>query len=32
MQKWIKDLWEKHPNKRWLVIGVVIGWAIAQYL
>jgi len=32
MQKWIKDLWDKHPKKKWLVIGVVIGWAIAQYL
>jgi len=32
MQKWIMDLWEKHPKKKWLVIGVVIGWAIAQYI
>jgi hypothetical protein len=24
MQKWIKDLWDKHPKKKWLVIGVVI--------
>ena len=33
MQKWIKDLWEKHPKKKWLVIGVVsIGWVVAQYI
>ena len=32
MQKWIIDLWEKHPKKKWLVIGLVIGWAAAQYI
>ena len=32
MQKWIKDLWEQHPKKKWLVIGVVIGWVVAQYI
>lgn len=32
----IKDmiigLWEKHPKKKWLVIGLAIGWAAAKYL
>ena len=32
MQKWIKDRWDKHPKKKWLVIGVVIGWVAAQYI
>ena len=32
MQKWIKDLWEQHPKEKWLVIGVVIGWVVAQYI
>ena len=32
MQKWIKDLWKQHPKKKWLIIGVVIGWVIAQYI
>jgi len=32
MKKWIKDLWDKHPKKKWLVIGVVIGWIAAQYI
>lgn len=30
MQKWIKDLWEKHPKKKWLVIGLVIGFVVGQ--
>tara|TARA_X000001382_G_scaffold107247_1_gene82886 strand:- start:50 stop:151 length:102 start_codon:yes stop_codon:yes gene_type:complete len=32
MQKWLMDLWENHPKKKWLVIGLVIGWAIATYV
>jgi hypothetical protein len=28
----IKKLWEEHPKKKWLVIGIVIGWAIATYV
>jgi len=28
----IKKLWEEHPKKKWLVIGLVIGWAIATYV
>ena len=30
--QWIKELWDKHPKKKWLVIGLVIGWVAAQYL
>jgi len=29
MQKWIKELWDKHPKKKWLVIGIAIGWVAA---
>jgi hypothetical protein len=32
MKKWIKDLWDKHPKKKWLVIGLAIGWVAAQYI
>jgi hypothetical protein len=32
MQKWIKELWDKHPKKKWLVIGIAIGWVAAQYI
>jgi hypothetical protein len=28
----IKKLWEEHPKKKWLVIGLVIGWAVATYV
>ena len=28
----IKKLWNDHPKKKWLVIGVVIGWAVAQFI
>jgi hypothetical protein len=28
----IKKLWEEHPKKKWLVIGIVIGWAVATYV
>jgi len=28
----IKKLWEDHPKKKWLVIGIIIGWAIAQVI
>jgi hypothetical protein len=28
----IKKLWNDHPKKKWLVIGVVIGWVVAQYI
>ena len=28
----IKKLWEEHPKKKWLVIGLVIGWAVAPYV
>lgn len=28
----IKKLWNDHPKKKWLVIGVIIGWAVAQYI
>ena len=28
----IKKLWNDHPNKRWLIVGLVIGWAVAQYI
>lgn len=28
----IKKLWNDHPKKKWLVIGVVIGWIVAQYI
>lgn len=28
----IKKLWNDHPKKKWLVIGLVIGWIVAQYI
>jgi hypothetical protein len=28
----IKKLWNDHPKKKWLVIGVIIGWVVAQYI
>jgi hypothetical protein len=28
----IKKLWNDHPKKKWLVIGLVIGWAAAQII
>lgn len=28
----VKKLWNDHPKKKWLVIGVVIGWAVAQFI
>ncbi len=28
----VKKLWNDHPKKKWLVIGVVIGWAAAQFI
>jgi hypothetical protein len=28
----IKKLWNDHPKKKWLVVGLVIGWAIATYV
>lgn len=28
----IKKLWNDHPKKKWLVVGVVIGWAAAQFI
>jgi len=28
----IKKLWNDHPKKKWLVIGVVIGWVAAQII
>ena len=30
MKKWIKDLWDKHPKKKWLVIGLAIGVAFFE--
>jgi hypothetical protein len=32
MKAWIKDLWDKHPKKKWLVIGIAIGWVLAQII
>ena len=26
----IKKLWNDHPKKKWLVVGIAIGWIIAQ--
>ena len=28
----VKKLWNDHPKKKWLVIGLVIGWAAAQII
>jgi len=28
----IKKLWEEHPKKKWLIVGLVIGWAVATYV
>jgi hypothetical protein len=28
----IKKLWNDHPKKKWLVVGLVIGWAVATYV
>jgi hypothetical protein len=28
----IKKLWNDHPKKKWLVIGIVIGWVIAPVI
>jgi hypothetical protein len=28
----IKKLWNDHPKKKWLVIGLAIGWAAAQFI
>ncbi len=28
----IKKLWEENPKKKWLVIGLVIGWVAAQII
>jgi len=28
----IKKLWNDHPKKKWLIVGLVVGWAIAQYI
>jgi len=28
----IKKLWNDHPKKKWLVVGIAIGWIIAQYI
>jgi hypothetical protein len=28
----IKKLWNDHPKKKWLIVGLVIGWALAQYI
>jgi hypothetical protein len=28
----IKKLWNDHPKKKWLIVGLVIGWAVAQYI
>jgi hypothetical protein len=26
----IKQLWNDHPVKRWFVIGLAVGWVLAQ--
>lgn len=28
----IKKLWNEHPKKKWLLVGLVIGWVVAQYI
>jgi hypothetical protein len=28
----IKKLWNDHPKKKWLVVGVVVGWVAAQFI
>jgi len=28
----IKKLWNDHPKKKWLVVGIVVGWAAAQLI
>ena len=28
----IKKLWNDHPKKKWLIVGLVIGWVVAQYI
>jgi len=28
----IKKLWNDHPKKKWLIIGLAIGWAAAQFI
>jgi len=28
----IKKLWNDHPKKKWLIVGLVIGWAAAQVI
>jgi len=28
----IKKLWNDHPKKKWLVVGVVVGWVAAQII
>jgi hypothetical protein len=28
----IKKLWNDHPKKKWLVVGIVVGWVAAQFI
>jgi len=28
----IKKLWNDHPKKKWLVVGIVVGWVAAQLI
>jgi hypothetical protein len=28
----IKKLWNDHPKKKWLVIGIAVGWIIAKHV
>jgi hypothetical protein len=28
----IKKLWNDHPKKKWLVVGIAVGWVAAQFI
>ncbi len=28
----IKKLWNDHPKKKWLIVGIAVGWVIAQLI
>jgi len=28
----IKKLWNDHPKKKWLIVGIAVGWVAAQII